>query len=178
MELYKRVIADTETGLIDIYVAAEKILKWANEHSFENNQHPMLYEVSDLSFDITEDYRTEEADRADWETITNTIKQYAEGNWEPTCWILSAMYGEYLGGKLIHSFSVAVRRQNGGTTTETASGELKRELAHVIEKVNTVQTDERYLQNLAKLFPRSTKKHKLTNIDVAEYLTKPYHSTA
>lgn len=178
VDLCKRVIADYATGSLDLHLASEKIYKQANAHPFEEDVHPMLYKVSDLSFDIIEDYRSDSDDKADWDTITKTIKNYVKGNWEPTCWMLSAMYGEYSGEKLTHSYSVVARRQNGETIIETASDDLKAEFGQILEKINTEQTDERYLQNLAKFAPTSVGEYKLASVDMAEYLAEPYYSTA
>src|ERR1051326_4395614 len=119
VDICKRVMADYATESLDLHLAAEKIYKQANEHPFEVDVHPMLYKVGDLSFDITEDYRSHNEDKADWDTITKTIQNYVEGNWEPTCWILSVVYGEYSEEKLTRSYSVAVRRQNGEMIIET-----------------------------------------------------------
>lgn len=138
----------------------------------------MLCKVSDLSFDIAEDYRSDEEDKTDWDTIRKTIKNYIAGEWEPTCWIMSAMYGEYFDDQLTHSYSVAVRRQNGETIIETISNELKYGLSEAADKLNVEQTDERYLQNLAKFAPASVSKYKLVSLEVAEYLTESYYSTA
>jgi hypothetical protein len=178
VDLCKRVIADHDAGLVGLYVAAEKIYKQTSKHSLEDDAHPMLYEVSDLAFDIVEDYRSEKVDKVDWENITNTIRRYIEGDWEPTCWILTAMYGEYSGDKLASSNSVVVRRQNGETVIETAADELKRELNRVIKRLNTEQTDKRYLQNLAKLIPPGVEKYGLASIGVSECLTEPYYAAA
>jgi hypothetical protein len=176
--LCQRVVADYEAGLVDIHLAAEKILQQANQHSFEDEVHPMLYKVSDLSFDIAEDYRSDKDDKADWDIIVETIKNYIAGNWKPTCWILSAMYGEYSGGQLTHSYSVSVRRQNGETIIETASDELRNRLNKLVNKLNVEQTDERYLQNLARFAPANIGTYKLASVEVAEYLTESYYSTA
>jgi hypothetical protein len=87
------------------------------------------------------------------------------------------MYGEYSGQKLTHSYSVSVRRQNGESLVETASEELKNAFVEVISKLNVEQTDERYLQNLARLTPEKIGKYKLASVEVAEYLIEPYYST-
>ncbi len=137
----------------------------------------MVYKVADLAFDIAEDYRSEKDDKADWALLTKTLNSYIAGDWEPTCWILSAMYGEYSDKILTHSYSVSVRRQNGKTLIETASKELESAIGKVIDELNADQTDERYLQNLAKFMPESSGRYKLANVGVAEYLTEPYYTT-
>lgn len=178
VELCKKLIAGHKAGLIDLRSAAEQIVKQADEHPFEETVHPMLYKVSHLAFDIAEDYRSEKDDKADWATITETVNNYVTGNWEPTCWILSAMYGEYSGDKLVHSYSVAVRRQNGGTIIETASDEIKKATNEAVSRLNAEQTDERYLRNLVQFVPAAIGKYKLVSADVGEYLTRPYYATA
>lgn len=178
VDLCKRVIADHAARSLDLHVAAEKIYQKAKECSFEADVHPMLCKVSDLSFDITENYRSDSDDEADWDTIVKTIRNFTDGSWEPTCWILSAMYGIHTEQRLIRSCSVTARRQNGVTIIETAVNNLKAEFETIIDKINTEQTDERYLQNLAKLAPAHIAEYKLESLGVAEYLTEPYYTTA
>lgn len=177
VELCRRVISDNKAGLLDLHLAAEKIHKQSNAHPFEKYVHPMLVKVSDLTFDITEDYRSDKDDKYDWDIITKTIKNYIEGSWEPTCWILNAMYGEYSKHKLTHSYSVVVRRQNGQTIIDTASEALNAKFSQANKELNTKQTDERYLQNMAKFAPNKVGIYKLASVDVAEYLVEPYYST-
>ena len=177
ISLWKDVIAEYKAGNITISEAAQKIEKQTINYTFEEPVHPMLYKVGDLMFDIAEDYRSEKEDKADWDTIIRTVEAYDSGNWEPTCWILSAMYGKYEKEKLIHSYSVAVKRQNGHTIIETASKNIEKDIKEVVSNVNKEQTDERYLQNLTMLMPKSIKTMKLVNVMVQEYLTEPYYST-
>lgn len=171
------VVSEYKVGKSSLNTAAAKINASVFEYPFEGPAHPMVYKVADLAFDIAEDYRSEKDDKADWAALTKTLNNYITGNWEPTCWILSAMYGEYYDEKLTHSYGVAIRRQNGETLIETASEELKDTITKLINKLNKEQTDERYLQNLAKLVPVTIGKYKLASVEVAEYLTEPYYST-
>src|SRR5579884_2990903 len=164
-------------GKYSLTVAASKINNNVFGYPFKGPAHPMVYKVADCAFDIAEDYRTENEDIEDWATLTRTLENYISGKWEPTCWILSAMYGEYTKGKLTHSYSVAVRRQNGKTLTETASDKLHNAIKKTLNKLNKHQTDQRFLQNLAKLMPQAIDKYTLNNIFVKEYLTDPYYST-
>ena len=171
------VIADYDAGKLSLNGAAAKINTSPFEYPFKGPAHPMVYKVADLAFDIAEDYRSEKDDKLDWILLTKALNSYIAGDWEPTCWILSAMYGEYSGQKLTHSYSLSVRRQNGKTLVETASEELKNAVTEVIGKLNVEQTDERYLQNLAKLTPKKLGKYRLASVEVAEYLTEPYYSS-
>ena len=177
IEHCQAVIIGYKAGKLSLNSAAAKINASVFEYPFEGPAHPMVYKVADLAFDIAEDYRSEKDDKADWALLTKTLNSYITGDWEPTCWILSAMYGEYSDQKLTHSYSVSVRRQNGETLVETASEELKNAFTEVIGKLNVDQTDERYLQNLAKLTLTKIGKYKLANVEVAEYLMEPYYST-
>lgn len=172
------VISEHEAGKQSLNDAAAKINASPYDYPFEGPAHPMVCKVADLAFDIAEEYRSEKDDKADWTVLTKTLNNYVTGNWEPTCWILSAMYGEYEQNKLTHSYSVAVRRQNGETIVETASENIRDTISKVIQKLNTEQTDERYLQNLARIIPEVIGKYKLASVEVKEYLTEPYYSTA
>ncbi len=176
--LCQQVIADYDAGLIDLHVAADKIHSWASDNPFNNDVHPMLRKVSDMSFDIAEDYRSDQDDVADWETIKKTIENYSNGVWDSTCWILSAMYGEYSGDNLVHSYSLSVRRQDGATVIDTAAKDLRVAFSKLISHLKREQTDERYLQNLAMLAPVNVSNRTLMSITVSEYLTEPYYSTA
>ena len=138
----------------------------------------MLYKVTDLTFDIGEDYRAEEDDKEAWAVICQTVNNYTDGSWESTCWILSAMYGESSDNRLNHSFSVAVSRQNGDTLVETASNELAAGIKEATGTVSAEQTDERYLQNLAQRLPTRIGNYRLLSTAVTEYLIQPYYSTA
>lgn len=178
MTLCQQVVADYKAGLLDFTVAARKIDRQAADCPLEAAAHGMLYKISNLAFDITENYRAGEADKADWNIIVHTVNNYATGNWEPTCWILSAVYGEYAAGELVHSFSVAVRRQNGVTDIATAASKIHEALSRVADRLNTEQTDQRYLQNLASMMPAAVDEYKLANVSVVEHLTEPYHSVA
>lgn len=177
IEQCQEVVSDYESGKQSLNNAAAKINASVFEYPFEGPAHPMIYKVADLAFDIAEDYRSEKDDKFDWAILTKTLSNYITGSWESTCWILSAMYGEYSDDKLMHSYSVAVRRQNGGTIIETASEDLKNTIIKTINELNKGQTDERYLQNLAKIAPGAIGKYKLASVEVAEYLIEPYYST-
>jgi hypothetical protein len=177
IEHCQTVTTEYKAGKLSLNTAAAKINASVFEYPFEGPAHPMVYKVADLAFDIAEDYRSEKDDKADWALLTGTLNKYIIGNWEPTCWMLGAMYGEYSGQKLTHSYSVSVRRQNGKTLVETASKELNNVATKLSGTLNVEQTDERYLQNLAKLIPEKVSKYKLANVEVAEYLTEPYYST-
>lgn len=176
--LCQKVIADEEAGRIDILAATEKIRRQAGEQPFEETVHPMLYKIEHLAFDIAEDYRSDKDNLADWSIITETVRNYIEGNWEPTCWILNASYGEYSAKKLVHSYSLFVRRQNGETRVEVAVPAVQDAIKKVTMTLNGEQTDERYLRNLEQQMPETIGKHRLLGVIVAEYLTEPYYTTA
>jgi hypothetical protein len=178
IEQCQEVIAEYEAGGQSLNDAAAKINASPFDYPFTSIAHPMIYKVAEIAFDIAENYRSEKEDKADWKILTKTLDNYIKGNWEPTCWILSAAYGEDHNGKLAHSYSMSVRRQNGKTLIETASPEIKNEITANIKKLNNEQADERYLQNLARILPTNIDKYKLISVEVREYLTEPYYSTS
>lgn len=177
ISICKKAIENYKSGNVSLKQAAAKINNNPFEYPLEDHAHPMLYKVAALAFDIAEDYRTEKEDITNWETLTKTLERYEKGDWEPTCWILSAMYGEYEKNSLIHSYSSSIRRQNGKTIIETASNIVKKSLEATVANVNPVQTDERYMGNVLKLLPNKVGKLKLTNSTYGEYLIEPYYST-
>ncbi len=171
----KKAIADYEGGKTPLI---EDVAAKICSYGLDSGVHPMLHKVHDLAFDIDEDYRSPEDNEADWDMLVGTLRAYDSAHWEPTCWILSATYGKYSGDKLVQSFSVAINRQNGKTTIETALEDLEKAIKSVLPKVNERQTDERYLQNLNLVIPSITGTYKLASVEVKEYLTEPYYSTA
>lgn len=171
IELCNRVVADCEAGKVDVTAAADKIYKRAAGHRFEEHAHPMLYKISDLAFDIAEDYQSVENNKVAWDTMVAVLDRYEAGDWDSTCWMLSAVYAEYDGKKVVHSYGVSVVRQNGKTTIETASDELNEVFHEMSDQVNAEQADERYLQNIAALVPETIAEYKRSVIEVAEHLT-------
>jgi len=177
IEHSKEVIGDYHSGKLGLHEAASKINSSPTDYPIDGRAHPMLYKVADLAFDISEEYRSKKEDMADWGLLVKVLNNYVDGNWEPTCWILNAMFGEYAEEKLTHSFSVAVRRQNGVTHIDTAPEELGDKISKICKTINAEQTDERYLQNLASMIPKGIAAYKLADITVGEYLTSPYNAT-
>lgn len=177
VNLCKKAIEKYKSGKLSLNAAAAEINSSPFEYPVDEHVHPMLYKVADLAFDIAEDYRSKKEDKSDWDMLIKTLKRYELGDWEPTCWILSAMYGVYDKNNLTHSFSASIKRQNGETIIETASTDIRKVLESIVLNVNAEQTDERYLQNVAKFLPEKIDKLSLTNFNYAEYLTEPYYST-
>lgn len=177
IRLSQEVIIECKAGTLSLHSAAAKINASPFEYPFEGPAHPMMYKVADLAFQIAEAYRSEIADNTDWVLLTDTLHKFISGNWEPTCWILSAIYGEYDSGKLVLSYSAAIRRQNGETIIQTSSDKLKVAINRVVAEVNVKQTDERFLQNLILFMPDNTGTLKLASVHVEEYLTEPYSAT-
>lgn len=176
--LCQKIIADEQANRLDILVAAAKIHRQADEQPFEAIAHPMLYKVEHLAFDIAEDYRSDKDNLADWSMIRTTIDNYVKGDWEPTCWILNASYGEFSGKKLSQSYSLFVRRQNGDSDVEVAIDLIQAAIQKVVGTINKEQTDERYLRNLEVHMPQKVGKYTLLGSEVHEYLTEPYYTTA
>lgn len=166
----QRVVSDYKAGKRHLVDSAAQINASPFKYPFDGPVHPMMNKVANLAFDISEDYRSEDENKADWMILTKTLNDYVVGNWEATCWVLSAVHGEYNSNKINHSYSVAVRRQNGETVIESANDELKGTVKRLIQKLNTEQTDEHYLQNLVIITPIEIGKYKLTSIEVKEYL--------
>lgn len=177
IDLCLRLTAECDAEKIDIMTAATEINAWVNENSFVSHTHPMLYKISHLAWDIVEDYQSANDNKIDWDIITKTAMRYSRGDWEETCWILTIMYGEYDHDTLVHSFSIAITRQNGKTAITTANKALGKAYVSIISKVNHNQTDQRYLQNLLQFLPRNHDSFQLLNHTLQEYLTEPYYST-
>lgn len=169
-------IAAVAAGRGTYQLAASQISSHVSRNPLERGAHPTLFKLENLAFDIAENFRDAQADQVDWKLLKQTFKDYSEGNWEPTCWILTAIYGEYADdGGLTQSHGAAVKHKSGKPVIETATPVLEKALAEAIEKVNTEQTDQRFLQNLAHFVPPKVGKYKLMNVVVTEYLTKPYY---
>jgi len=174
IEICQAAIADHKAGNVPFNEAATKISAGSFEYPLDGSAHPMLYKIADLAFDITEDYRSEAEDKADWDKLTKTLEKYLAGDWEPTCWILSVMYAEYAQDKVDHSYSVCIRRQNGKTLAETAHKEIGETIDSVLKNVSNKQTDERYLENLALIIPQVIDQFSLASVELREHLTEPY----
>jgi len=166
------VIDGQSAGKLDLVAAARAIL----DLEVTERVHPMIDKIRALAFDVAEDYLEPDLNRANWKTMVETLKAYKIGDWEPTCWILAAMYGKHEAGRLVHSFSVVVRRQNGKTTVETAEEHIGKAVNKVIPKINKDQTDEWYLENFAKQLPESAGGLSLLSCDVQEHLTQQWYS--
>lgn len=173
----KRAIERYEADKLSLRDAAAEINSSPTEYPLKEHVHPMLYKIADLAFDIAEDYRSEHEDKPDWKILTKTLKDYEKGSWEPTCWILSAMYGVYENDRLEHSFSATIKRQNGETVIDCAASKLRMYLVSAVAHVNNEQTDERYLQNVTKFLPDRVGKLRFSNYSILEYLTEPYYTT-
>lgn len=170
ISLAQKVIDDEAAGRVNYKTAAEHLATSAHTYPFESNAHPMLYKISDLALEIAEGYRSQPNIDDYWQTIKDAVHRYAAGNWEPTCWVLSAVYGECTEGTLTHSFGVAVRRQNGNTIIETASEELRHAFDTYIQRINTQQTDERYVRNVGALLPEVIGEYKRIDVRASESL--------
>lgn len=164
--LCRRVITDHEKGKIDIYQASEPIAKvWP-----ELGNHPMLYSIVELAWDIAEEYEDDKWNQEKWQDLAQTFQDYVSGNWYPTQWILSASYGVFRGETVNHSFSVVVKRRNGATAVESGNMELRHAIANLTEDINTEQTDEWYLHNLAAKLPLYVADMMLWQTNVEQYL--------
>jgi len=170
-------IAEHDKGALSLNEAALQINPTKADYPFDDPAHPMVFKVADLAFDIAENYRSEEEDNSDWNLLKQTLQNYVRGDWEQTCWILTAMYGQYTKKALNHSYSIVINRQNGKTLITTASEELKLAVNKLLPRVNENQTDERYLRNLALFLPDEVNRLNLINYACSEYLIEPYYST-
>jgi hypothetical protein len=170
----KEVIAEYAAGNLGVVDAAKKIDNY--DISFEGKVHPMIYKVTDLAFELAEDYQSSDALKTNWSLLVETVKAYDSLDWEPTCWLLSAMYGKHQKSKLVHSLSVVVKRQNGKTIVDSGLEELKKSVENKLPKINKEQTDEWYLRNLSAILPKAEGHYKIMSWDVAEYLSKPWYS--
>ena len=177
IKLTEGLILKHDIGHLSLQEVASKINPTVAEYPFNGPAHPMVFKVADLAFDIAENYRSEEEDNSDWALLKQTLQNYVSGEWEQTCWILTAIYGHYTNNNLNHSYSIVINRQNGKTLITTASKELRLTVNKLLPRVNKYQTDERYLQNLVLFLPKSVKGLKLVNYTCQEYLTNPYYST-
>ena len=167
---WNRVIADWRSGILDLYLAAEKVHTSAHKYLSSFSIHPMLSQVIDLSLAIAEDYRSEEDNEADWSIIVQTIEDYGLGNWKATSWLLSATYGVYGHDRLLRSYGVTLYRQNGTVVIKTASSALQKAMRQLSVRINPEQTDERFLQNMAMLAYKDVCTFRLMSICVEEYL--------
>jgi len=136
--------------------------------------HPMLHKVPDLAWDIVEDFRPEEENQYYWEVIKTTLDSFIELEWTSTTWLLMAIYGQYSDNQLVHSFSIAIKRQNGVTTFESGNGALADMARDVSSSINTQQTDEWFLCNLAQALPKTHNELKLEDISIQDYSTEPW----
>ncbi|MCA9348564.1 hypothetical protein KC878_00235 [Candidatus Saccharibacteria bacterium] len=176
LDFCKRTIKDYDANKLDLLTAAAKIRDYGYddfEYSLPGDSHPMLFKIGDLAFDIAEAYRSADEDQTDWSTLCRTVEDFELGNWESTCWQLSIIYGASK-----HSYSVVIDRQNGRTQVNTTLPGAKTALKPIIAQIRIAQTDQRYLQNLARLMPKTIGEFELRDASVREYLVEPYYSTA
>jgi len=136
--------------------------------------HPMLYKVPDLAWDIVEDFRPEEENQYYWEVIKTTLDSFIKLKWTSTTWLLMAIYGQYSNNQLVHSFSIAIKRQNGVTTFESGNQSLINMARDASNLINTQQTDEWFLHNLAQALPKTHNELKLEDISIQNYSTESW----
>ncbi|HSE61191.1 MAG TPA: hypothetical protein VLA88_02765 [Candidatus Saccharimonadales bacterium] len=144
-----------------------------HDYPFDTSAHPMLYYVADLAFAIADDFDPDDrpgSNADNWQLLVEIINDYVSGNWHSTCWMLSATYGKYTSNKIVHSYGVVMRRQNGETHIQTSNNDINRAISDVVRTLNMRQTDERYLQNAAKLMPGRINEYTLLSVDVEEHL--------
>ena len=178
IKLTEDLISEYDKGHLSLQEVASQINPTAAEYLFKGPAHPMVFKVADIAFDIAENYRSEKEDNSDRALLKQTLQNYVSGEWEQTCWILTAMYsGHHTKKNLGHSYSIVIKRRNGKTLITTASKELKLTVSKLLPRVNKDQTDERYLQNLVLFLPKLINGLKLENYTCQEYLTEPYYST-
>lgn len=136
--------------------------------------HPMLHKVPDLAWDIVEDFRPEEENQHYWEVIKTTLDSFIKLEWASTTWLLMAIYGQYSDNRLVHSFSIAIKRQNGATIFESGNKALVDMARDVASSINTHQTDEWFLCNLAQALPQTHNELKLEDISIQDYSTESW----
>lgn len=169
---FQQAIADFDNGKLSLRDAATKMCIdiFTDDPSPTKRVHPTIWAIEDLAFEIADQDQSEEENRQDWTQLVEMVQKHANGQWIPTAWRLSAMYGTYSKGTFIHSYSVFIKRWQGSIVVETANLEVKETVEAIAAKVYVGQTDERFLQNIAYLLPSAIGKLKFMDSDVHEYL--------
>ena len=140
---------------IDYFMLGKNIMKASN--SLPAHVHPMIKEIALVASYLTEDSEYESDDNKDaaWNRICQLVENYANNRWTPTIWSLITVYAYWHNGKSANaSISVRVNRINGHIEIETASDSLRTVLTDLSRKVDSNQTDEWYLHNLARQLPK------------------------
>ncbi len=150
---------------VDFAISGKSIQKAAG--TLSHCVHPMIHKILLLAEDLAEDHRSDsDTQRADWQTICEMVESYHQGRWEPTIWSLLAIYR--LSAQA--SVSIKISRQQGNITIETADNELRKLIEKTASTINSSQTDERFLQNLAHQLPHKTSHFCLLSGQVVETL--------
>lgn len=156
---------------IDYFVLGEEIKKASN--SLPARIHPMIAEIALSAPYLAEDVDDERGDYRDdtWNRICQLVENYANNRWTPTIWSLITVYAYWHNGKSANaSISARVNRINGHIEIETASDSLRAMLTDLSHKVDSSQTDEWYLHNLARQLPEETADLVFTGYQINELL--------
>ena len=164
----QKIIAEKNSGILTIVEAATKI----RDYPSGKQLHPMLDWVGGLAWELAEDFRKDGQQKSFWTEIEDLVSSYVNGNWHDTSRMLLIIYGKYQKDKLIESFSVTIRAQNGVLQVSAANEELKRSVSATLKTINKNQTDCWLLRNLGYLIPKTIGDLKLVSVDDCEYLVQ------
>lgn len=139
--------------------------------SVPHNLHPMLRRVIELAEYIIDDFRGEKSERHDWQLIKTTVARFLAGEWEPTAWLATAMYGFEEDGIARYSYSISIQRHGSTTTYESGNEQLVDTVKKLADEVSPNQTDEWFMYALLQKLPEKIGELRLQSNEIVEVTT-------
>ncbi len=164
----KNIISNYDKDKISLNEAASKISNY--EEYLDSSSHPMLQEICDIAFHIHLGVEDEKYNKIEWQILNELFVDYLNAKWDKTEWLLSAVFGKYDLNRLIESYGILISIRDGQPKIESANKELVKYFSELSKKLNNQQTDQRYLENMSQIIPKSINKLKLLDISIGEFL--------
>lgn len=113
--------------------------------------HPMLQTANDILRDIEYEayHDNRESDKELCSQLHTLLRDYNAGRWHPTVWALMANYREGQKG-----YSLLIERHHDSLRCDIPHAALNDIIQRIVEEVDTTQTDEQFLKNIAYMFTR------------------------
>jgi len=160
---------------VDYQAVGQKILTAGNVLPY--HIHPMVKEICRIAEHLAEsdaDWIADDTKRTAWDALCSLVIDYADNRWEPTVWVLIAIYAIAQKDRTVHaSHSVRVTHAFGKVEIETASDILRSIVIKLTEHIHPDQTDEWHLHNLARMLPQTVENLSCMDITLTEQLSRP-----
>jgi hypothetical protein len=129
--------------------------------------HPMLRAAASYASDIADDYRGPEDREHYWERTLELVRDFRAGKWCTTRWTLAA---NYIHHQRTHGMSLVIEMRRSKPHIAIADKTLEKVIRSTLSKLNTDQTEQRFLQNVAFVLPKEFGGYNRGRADVYEAL--------